>query len=154
MKIFLLLAFLLVFPSYSYAQNEGKPVSANSVLSAIDDEKKDELVRKLHKYLPSAQLIDNAIDILSPKYAKSEKEKERFQKSMRMLVDYADLEKKSRNYMKETFTVKELEALVEFYSNPNGKSAVEKMKQYQKKIGPEIVKTIDKTLLEYRTGDK
>ena len=54
--------------------------------------------------------------------------------------------------MAEIYTLPELEAMVEYYSKPEAKSAAEKQEAYQDKVGPEITKMLDKALMEMRTG--
>ena len=67
--------------------------------------------------------------------------------------DFVALNEKSIALMSEIFTEDELRALVEFHSKPEARSIAEKMPIYQKLLAPEIVKSLDASMMALRTGE-
>jgi len=143
---------LLINIPIVHAENKGKIESADELIAGNDAELRKKLIRKLHRILPTSKIVDKSIDSVAPRYAKNAKELDQFQKSMRYVVDYNSLDSKSNEFMDEVFTTEELQALSDFYTNEHGLSAASKMSEYQIKIGTEVMKEIDKSLLRYRTG--
>jgi hypothetical protein len=67
-------------------------------------------------------------------------------------LNYEALEKISIDAMAETYTVAELEAMNEYYSKPEAKSAQPKYSNYANKVFPEITRMLDEAVMRVRTG--
>lgn len=108
------------------------------------------LAKEMHEIRPAADQVDSAIDSVAlqmPENARND-----FKAKMRNLLNYRAIENISINAMANTYTLEELEAMVEYYSNPVAQSAIEKTGIYQQKVGPEIARMIDRALMQMRTG--
>ncbi len=109
-----------------------------------------ELAEKMHSFRSSREQVDSAINTVAARLQPDEQEV--FTAAMRNILNYKALEKISVDAMAETFTEKELEAMVEYYSKPEARSISDKYPEYQSKVSPEIVKMIDKAMMRVRTG--
>jgi len=166
LRYFALLGAVLVTPIFAVqaiAQEDGTPeaemVTENSA-SEQDEEAvgnqgsnyKERLVlaKEMHEIRPAADQVDSAIDSVSLKMPQASRES--FKSRMRNLLDYRAIERISINAMAGTYTLAELEAMVEYYSKPEAQSALDKTSEYQQKVGPEIVRMIDRAVMQMRTG--
>ncbi len=116
-----------------------------------DYARKLELSQKMHEFRPVADQVNGAID----RYAETQvpSERETFKTAMRNVFNYKALEKISIDAYVETFSLPELEAMVEYYSKPEARSASEKFDQYAAIVYPEIVKMMDKAAMRVKTGN-
>lgn len=64
---------------------------------------------------------------------------EEFRRTMKESMDRINLEELTLNAIVKHFTVKEINALTEFYSSPEGQSIMKKMPVYTKEIMPAIL---------------
>lgn len=108
------------------------------------------LAKEMHEIRPAAKQVDDAIDSVAMKMPESARNE--FKARMRNLLNYRAIERISINAMAVTYTLEELEAMVEYYSKPVAQSAVEKTAEYQQKVAPEIVRMIDRAIIQMRTG--
>lgn len=124
------------------------PAIAQEGDSAID--KRIELAEKMHELRPTRDQVYTAID----QFAQSRPEAERdgFKAAMRNAFNVKTLEKISINAYAETYTVEELEAMVEYYSKPAAISAAAKSEDYASIVYPEIIRMLDRAAMRVRTG--
>ena len=115
-----------------------------------DTAKKIELAKKMHEIRPAKAQVDEALDQVGRNLPPMERDK--FLKMVEGAFDYAKLEKLSIDTMVELFTVAELEKMVEYFGSPEAKSIATKLPEYQKKIQPEIVRSLDAAMMAQRTG--
>ena len=112
--------------------------------------KRYELAREMHKLRPTRDQVYAAIDQMAQ--AQPESEREAFRTAMRNILNYEAIEKISIDAMAETYSEKELTAMVEYYSKPEALSAAQKDPQYAQKVYPEIVRMLDQAMMRVRTG--
>lgn len=117
---------------------------------AEDFEQRYEIAREMHKLRPVKTQVDNAIETVAARLPQAQREN--FRMSMKNVLNYNAIEKVSVNAMAETFTLAELEAMLEYNKKPEAISANQKFSDYQAKVGPEIVRMIDKAMMRIRTG--
>lgn len=117
---------------------------------AQDDDKRLELAKKMHELRPTKNQVMQAIEVVSQRVEESKRPA--FEGAMMNAMDFKAIEKISIDAMTETFTVPELEAMVEYYSKPEAQSASDKLPDYQRKVGPEIIRMIDKAMMKVKTG--
>ncbi len=178
-KIIALGAFaVLLMPSSAvYAQGEAvsadsflqdqtqQPVEANApetdmekslaeAKAELEDEdilkKKVALATEMHKIRSTRDQVDSAVQRAS--LSLPEFERQSFVTSMRSVLNYHAIERVSIDKMVETYTLKELQSMVEYFSKPEAKSANLKVLVWMKDVQPEIIKMIDKAMIRVRTG--
>ena len=71
---------------------------------------------------------------------------------MRGVLNYQAIEKISIDAMAETYTLPELQAMVDYYSKPEAISAAAKDQAYGQKVYPEIMRMLDAAMMKVRTG--
>ncbi len=111
---------------------------------------KIELAREMHKIRPTREQVDSAVikaSLSLPKY-----ERKNFIDSMAMMLNYNAIERISVDAMIETYTLKELSSMVEYYSKPEARSASKKVMSWAMIVQPEIITMIDKALMRIKTG--
>lgn len=157
----LLLGMTLFVFSTSNAQ-ENAPQNADDVLSETQVEetvetpqeekyqKRLELSKQMHEIWPTRAKIESAIDAVGEQVPEAERTK--FKAAMRRAVKFQAIEEKSIETMAEIFTVKELEAMIEFYGSKEGRSVAFKTGDYESALQPLLIKMIDKALLDTRLG--
>lgn len=109
-----------------------------------------ELSKEIHVIKPIKPRIDDSINRIASQLKAGDQRT--FAATVKRIINYQTIETASINAMAEIYTLAELEAMVEYYSKPEAKSAAEKQEAYQDKVGPEITKMLDKALMEMRTG--
>lgn len=124
------------------------PVMAEDVSGGF--EKRKNLAEIMHKIKPVRDQIYSAIDLISLRLP--EEQREIFKTNMRRVVDFRVVEKISINAMANTFTIEELQAMIEYNQKPEAKSASEKYSDYQKEVGVAISQLLDKAMMRVRTG--
>ncbi len=115
-----------------------------------DLQKRIELAQKMHEIKPLNVQVEAAIEQLSKRYP--EEKRALFVSKMMQTFDKSTLTEISVNAMAETFTVAELEKMIDFHGSAEGKAITEKMPIYQSIVEPELVKKIDAALMDVRTG--
>lgn len=124
------------------------PVQAQ--VSVETAERRLELSKQLHEIKPIKPRIDHSIDNIANQMKNTDQRA--FAATVKRILNYNSIKTASINAMAEIYTVEELEAMIEYYSKPEAKSAAEKQDEYQQRVSPEITKMMDKALMEMRTG--
>jgi hypothetical protein len=168
LRYFALLGAVLItsiFTAQAIAQEDSAPEAEmaaedSASASALEEDVADNqgsdykerlaLAKEMHEIRPAADQVDSAIESVSLKMPEASRES--FKSRMRNSLDYRAIERISINAMAVTYTLAELEAMVEYYSTPEAKSALDKTSVYQQKVGPEIVRMIDRAVMQMRTG--
>ena len=109
-----------------------------------------ELSRKMHELRPVKPQVDRAIDNVAQ--ALPEIQRREFKLSMQRILNYPAIENLSVEIMADTYSAEELQVMVAYYQNPIAQSAAEKTVDYQQKLGPEIMRIMDRAMMEIRTG--
>lgn len=155
--LLILLSFTVLtvggFSAGAFAQEEAAAEGAtqeSTAKDAEDFEQRYAIAREMHKLRPVRTQVDNAIETVANRLPPAQREN--FRMSMKNVLNYNAIEKVSINAMAETFTLAELEAMLEYNKKPEAISANEKFGDYQAKVGPEIVRMIDKAMMRVRTG--
>ncbi|MGH1399089.1 MAG: hypothetical protein ACRBCT_07740 [Alphaproteobacteria bacterium] len=109
-----------------------------------------ELAQKMHEFRPVAGQVEGAVE----QFAQRQPEAQRaaFKTAMLSVLNVEALEKKSVQAYVDTFTLPELEAMVEYYAKPEARSASDKFNDYAAIIYPEIIKMLDSAAMRVKTG--
>lgn len=136
-----LLAAILLFPLGAGA-DEGVP--------AVDRDMRLALAEKMQRLRPARDQVETAIE----RYVSGlpEPQREEYRTGLKNILNYEALEKVSINAYAETFTVEELQAMVDYYSKPEARSASEKFEDYAAKVYPEIIRMLDRAMIRAKTG--
>lgn len=110
-----------------------------------------ELAEDMHEIRSTRAQIDQAL--LQVAGNLPPQEKKAFIQSMQIMLDYEELESLSIKTMAKTFTLEELQAMVNYYASAEGQQAEERYDIYEKKMRPEIVKMIDEALMKYKLNE-
>lgn len=113
-------------------------------------EERLKLSRKMHEIWPVRPRVESALDAVAEQVPAPERLK--FKASMRKGIKFQALEEASIDAMADIFTVKELEAMIEFYGSKEGRSVSHKTSDYERALQPEMIKMIDKALLDAKLG--
>ena len=112
--------------------------------------KKIALAKEMHKIRPTRTQIDSAIQRAS--LALPMNNRRAFISAMKGMLNYNAIERISIDAMIETYTLKELDSMVKYYSKPEAASASAKVASWARIVQPEIVNMIDKAMMRIRTG--
>ena len=112
--------------------------------------KKVALATEMHQIRPTRDQVDSAVMRTSLSLAESDRQP--FVSAMRSMLNYNAIERISIDSMVETYTLIELESMVEYYSKPEAKSASRKIIYWAKGVQPEIIRMIDKAMMRIKTG--
>ncbi|PCK00078.1 MAG: hypothetical protein COA45_04145 [Zetaproteobacteria bacterium] len=112
--------------------------------------KKIALAREMHKIRPTRVQVDSAIQRAS--LSMPSRDRRAFIGAMKGMLNYNAIERISVDAMLETYTLKELDAMVEYYSKPEATSASDKVGYWASLVQPEIINMIDKAMMRIRTG--
>ncbi|MGB0718972.1 MAG: hypothetical protein ACPGRX_00775 [Bdellovibrionales bacterium] len=109
-----------------------------------------ELAQKMHEFRPVSQQVESAVN----QYAQTQApdQREAFKTAMRSVLNIKALEKISVDAYADTFTLPELQAMVEYYSKPEARSASDKFDDYAGIVYPEIVRMLDRAAMRVKTG--
>lgn len=140
---FIVLTFFVAMPVFAQ-ENSGAPADDASL------QKRIELAKKMHEIRPTRDQVNAAIDQAA--MTQPEQEREAFKSAMREVLNYRAIEKISIDAMADTFTAEELQAMVDYYSKPEAKSAGDKEGAYRAKVYPEIIRMLDAAMMRVRTG--
>lgn len=108
------------------------------------------LAKELHVYISTADRINQAIESVSLQLPMDRQDG--FRTAMRNVLNYRVIEKISVDTMAELFTVDELNYLLEYHRSPHSAKVEEKFKTYEERVGPEIMRMLDKAMMRVRTG--
>lgn len=112
--------------------------------------KKISLAREMHKIRPTREQVDSAVNRAS--LVMPARERQSFIDAMKGMLNYNAIERISIDAMIETYTLKELDAMVTYYSKPEAKSASDKISNWASIVQPEVVNMIDKAMMRIRAG--
>lgn len=143
MKI-LLAVFLLLLSGPAFAQDAAKPPA--------DMKERIALATQFHKIRDLKIQINKTLDTMGESLTPEGKTK--YQSEMRRVFNYKVVEDASIKAMAETFTVPELKALIDFHSKPEGRSATDKMGEYDAKLMPTLKNAVDGALTELKYPKK
>lgn len=112
--------------------------------------KKLDLAKEMHDIRPTRVQVDSAV--MQASMGMPAQNRQQFVNAMRGMLNYNAIERISIDAMVETYTLKELDSMVGYYSKPEAKSATSKIVNYASLIQPEIARMIDKAMMRIRTG--
>jgi hypothetical protein len=153
MRLLLFVVLAALLPVTVHAETTPAPTAAPvTQQDPADLEKRIELAKKWHDLMPVSvrEQVNGAIDEAANQ--QPENEREVFRANMRNVLNYQALEKISIDAMADIYTAAELEALVDYYSKPEARSAHEKYQHYAEKVYPEISRMLDQAMMRARTG--
>ena len=112
--------------------------------------KKISLAKDMHKIRSTRDQVNSAV--LRASLSLPANQRASFIGAMKGMLNYNAIERISLDAMIETYTLKELDSMVEYYRKPEAKSASDKVLSWARVIQPEIVHMIDKAMMRIRTG--
>ncbi len=127
-----------------------QPLSAVAQQEDPDYQQRIELARQMHEIRPLNADIEESVRRLAQRYPAEQREI--FVDRMLDEFDQDDMTALSVKAMAETFTLAELEKMIEFHGSPEGQAVTKKMPVYQAVIQPEIIRKIDRAMMAVRTG--
>ena len=137
--------------AYAQAPVSAKPAAVATTAQADPDvDKKLALAKKMHKLRPTKDQVYAAIDQIAQTQPVAQRDT--FVQAMRGVLNYQAIEKISIDAMAETYTLPELQAMVDYYSKPEAISAAAKDQAYGQKVYPEIMRMLDAAMMKVRTG--
>lgn len=145
-------------PEQKPSENTGKPYETAEEGAKTEPVKQDEatlarrvaLAEEMHKIRSTKDQVDGAIKRAAKTLPANEREA--FTAAMSTILNYRAIERISVDAMAETYTVEELEAMVEYYKKPEAITAAKKMRSWIEKVQPEIQRIIDKAMMQVRAG--
>lgn len=130
----------------AFAQEAPPP----AVPLVADEAQRLEISRKLHEIRPASLQVEAALGQVAR--GLSEADRQSFISRMMAAIDSQRIEDVSTAAMAQIFTLTELQRMYEYFSAPEARGISDKMSIYQGAIQPEIMKMLDKAMLEMRTG--
>ncbi len=112
-----------------------------------------ELAEKMLELRPAREQLENAVNAYIQNYMFSAPESDQavVRNALLQIMNPKALEKLTVDSYAEIFTLKELEAMVAYYSLPEARSASDKQAQINARIAPEIIRMLDQALVKFRT---
>ena len=169
-KVLLFSGFMLLsanMSSQAYAQeaqnaedvlSAQKPSQQQAIQAEAEEElteeqlkRKIQLAEEMHRINPVKDQVDSAVGTVAMRLPETERQV--FLNAMYSTLNYRAIERISVDAMVEVYSLKELEAMVEYYSKPEARTAGEKSAQYAAVVQPEIIRMIDKAMIRTRTGE-
>jgi len=159
----LALTFLLSF-SPAIAQEDADTVLAEQgvadelskePIKALEEDSYEErltLSRKMHEIWPVRPKVETALEIVAEQI--EPQERAAFKAAIRKAIKFKALEEASVDAMADIFSIKELEAMIEFYGSKEGRSVSHKTGDYEKALEPVLIEMIDKALLNVKFGSE
>ena len=108
------------------------------------------LAKELQKVWPVKEQVENAVEAYLIEWPEEERAAQR--EAVEEALNIKVLEKVSVDAYAQTFTAQELQALLDYYSNPAAKTAEAKREDYFRLVYPEIIKMLDKAMMRVRLG--
>ncbi len=148
-------------PASQLEEDTAKPKEMTEVEKGIAEAKEElkdeatlkrklELAKRMHDIRPTRIQVDSAV--FQASMSLPVRERRGFINSMKGMLNYNAIERISIDAMVEVYTLKELEAMVEYFSKPEAKSASDKVPNWVSILQPEIANMIDKAMIRIRTG--
>lgn len=113
---------------------------------------KEAAVDRYLRAVPMAKMMDDTYAQIAKQIP--EDKQAQFLADMRSLIKIERLEQLARSAMIKTFTVEELNALADFYSSPNGASAMAKYGTYMGEIMPPLMQEVQRAVQEIQARAK
>lgn len=110
------------------------------------------LARKMVELQPTGPQVEQAVDayIKANMNGYSDEDRALFRQAMMNVINPKALDKATVDAYASTYSEDELEAMVEYYSKPEARSATEKQGEFAAKITPEIIRMLDTAVLRVR----
>ncbi len=137
--------FVLLEP----AAEEEQPVKD---ITVEDYEERLELAEAMHEIWPVREKIENSLERVAERLPQADRIK--FKAAMRKNIEFEALENASIEAMAEVFTAKELTVMIDFYGSKEGRSVSHKTEDYEKLLQPELIKILDKAILDSKLGSQ
>lgn len=139
-KIICLFAACLVFTPLASAQDD------------VDTgfEKRLELARSIQELRPAREQIESAITRYTARMPA--RNREVISSALRGVFNYKALEKISIDAYAEVYSEAELQAMLDYYSKPEAQSAADKTDNYAEIVYPEIIRMLDRAMMQVKTG--
>lgn len=139
--LLLLMACLLSLSSVVYAAESADDLALVRRL---------ELARKIQEHKSSKEEIQEAVE----QYLKNVPPSKRslYSSALRSSLNYKALDKISIDAYAQTFTEKELEVMLEYYSKPESQSIAKKTRDYARLVYPEVIRMLDRAMMRVKTG--
>lgn len=112
--------------------------------------KKVALAKTMHVIRPTRDQVEAAVNRVAQQLRPQDRQN--FVIAMRASLNYNAIERISIDAMVETYTLKELESMVEYYSKPEAKSASRKIAAWAGQVQPQIAKMLDEAMMRIKTG--
>lgn len=109
-----------------------------------------ELAKKMSVIQPASQQVEQAAEQLSLNLPPPDRAA--FKARITSAIDDKRLEQTSIDAMARTFTVAELQRMVDYFGTPEARSIAQKMPIYQQLVQPEIVRMMDAAQMQSATG--
>jgi hypothetical protein len=122
----------------------------DNVPGDADRARRIELAQAMNNIRPAKIQVQEAVNQIAQNLPPLDRD--RFMRMVDKAFDYGKLEKLSVETMADLFTAAELQKMVDYFSSPEGEAISRKLPQYQAKLQPEIIKMLDKAMMEQRTG--
>ncbi len=154
MRYFLTFALATILCTPAFAQDAAGGGAAETTVSqdaASTDEQRVALATRMHEIWPVSARVEEAIAVVSEEVPSGEREA--FRARMRKAIDRGELERESVKAMAQVFTEGELQAMVNFYGSPEGRSVSAKTEDYMALLQPVMIKMLDSALLKMKMGD-
>ena len=150
-KLLLFFIAALIAGSVPVAAQETK-ASAPTVAAAPEEDlqQRVELATKMHQFRPVRDDIESTLSRVAQNLP--QRDRQVFHDRMMAAIDLDKLEKLSIESMAKTFTLDELQGMVDYYSSPRAQSIAAKMPIYQQMVQPEIGRMLDRALMDLRIG--
>ncbi len=129
---------LLVLASPASAQDQG------------DQKTRLELAQKMHEIWPVRTRIESALESVSQSFP--EERRAEVKAEMRKAIQFKEVEEESIRAMADTFTVAELQAMLDFYGSETGRAVSAKTSDYEGALRPVLTRMMDKAMMSLRTG--
>ena len=152
MKKLLLFFFLavLIAGGVPAAAQETKAPASVAAAPEEDLQQRVELATKMHQFRPVRDDIESTLSRVAQNLP--QRDRQLFHDRMMAAIDLDKLEKLSIDSMAKTFTLDELQGMVDYYSSPRAQSIAAKMPIYQQMVQPEIGRMLDRALMDLRIG--
>ena len=118
----------------------------------VDEQERLTLSGKMHEIWPIRTRVEAALNSIAESVP--EERQTEVKAAMRKAIKFDQLEEESIKAMAETFTVEELQAMIDFYGSDTGKAISAKTQDYELALRPIMTKMIDAAMLDLRTGQQ
>jgi hypothetical protein len=150
-KSFCILFLLTVLPVVSAQAQAVKPPLPQSVAAVDPDmQKRIELATRMADLTPPRDTVVLAVNTITSSAPPDQRQE--VKSKMLSAFDFDGFRQTVIQDMAKTFTVPELQKMVDYHSSPEAKSIAQKMPAYENMIQPEMTRLLDVALMVARTG--